>query len=100
MRATTIATLLQVAILGTRLPDVSIGPSPGSGAKYQSAQGDPADSSYRAARDLLNRGEYGMAARAFHDVAQRFPASRFQGDFRYYEAVARYRLGSPDQLHI
>src|SRR5262249_1005935 len=61
-------------------------------------QGDPADSLYRLALDALNRGDFGRAAQMFRDVAQRFPNSGYQKDFPYWEAVARYRIGTTTEL--
>jgi TolA-binding protein len=39
------------------------------------AQGDPADSLYRIARDALGRGDYGRAARLFSEIPQKYPKS-------------------------
>ena len=63
------------------------------------ARGDPADSAYRTAHDALNRGEYGRAAKLFADLRDKYPKSDYQDDARYYEAYARYKLGSTDELH-
>jgi HEAT repeat protein len=62
------------------------------------AQEDPADSLYRAAREALNRGEYGRAAQLFNEVTKKFPKSRYVQDSAYWEAFARYRVGSDDDL--
>ncbi|HEV8234326.1 MAG TPA: outer membrane protein assembly factor BamD, partial [Gemmatimonadaceae bacterium] len=62
------------------------------------AQGDPADSVYRAARNALNNGEYGRAARLFADISKNYPKSAYQSDARYYEALARYKVGTTDEL--
>jgi HEAT repeat protein len=63
------------------------------------AQGDPADSLYRSARDALNRGDYGRAAKMFADIQQKYPKSAYVADAQYYEAFARYRIGTTDELH-
>jgi HEAT repeat protein/TolA-binding protein len=62
------------------------------------AQGDPADSLYRAARNALNNGEYGRAAKLFADISKNYPKSAYQNDARYYEAVARYKVGTTEEL--
>jgi HEAT repeat protein/TolA-binding protein len=63
------------------------------------AQGDPADSAYRAAHDALNRGDYGRAAKMFSDMRQKYPKSDYLNDSMYYEAYARYKIGTTDELH-
>ena len=62
------------------------------------AQGDPADSVYRNARNALNNGEYGLAAKLFADLAKNYPKSAYQNDARYYEALSRYKIGTTDEL--
>jgi TolA-binding protein len=62
-------------------------------------QGDPADSAYRFAQDMLNRGDYGRAAQLFRDIAQKYPKSSYQNDLPYWEAYARYKIGTTDELH-
>ena len=62
------------------------------------AQGDPADSLYRLARSALSQGEYGRAARAFQEITQKYPTSAYKTDAPYYEATARYRIGTTDEL--
>ena len=61
-------------------------------------QGDPADSAYRFAQDMLNRGDYGRAAQLFRDIAQKYPKSSYQNDLPYWEAYARYKIGTTDEL--
>src|SRR5262245_10942407 len=61
-------------------------------------QGDPADSAYRLALEVLNRGDFGRAAQMFRDIAQRYPNSGYQKDLPYWEAVARYRIGTTAEL--
>src|SRR5437867_8971843 len=62
------------------------------------AQGDPADSLYRAARESLNRGEYRRAAQLFNEVTKRFPNSAYAYASGYWEAYSRYRIGTTDEL--
>jgi len=62
------------------------------------AQGDPADSLYRAARNALNNGDYGRAAKLFAEISKNYPKSAYQNDARYYEAVAHYRIGTTEEL--
>jgi HEAT repeat protein len=61
-------------------------------------QFDPADSAYRAAYTLFARQEYRAAADRFGDVRTKFPNTRYFCDAAYYEAFARYRLGTPNDL--
>ena len=62
------------------------------------AQGDPADSLYRLARDVLSRGDWGRAARMFNDIQKNYPKSAYQGESQYWEAYARYKIGTTDEL--
>jgi HEAT repeat protein/TolA-binding protein len=62
------------------------------------AQGDPADSLYRVAREALNRGDYRRAAQLFNDLTQRFPNSNYAYVSAYYEAFSRYRIGTTEEL--
>ena len=64
----------------------------------QYIQGDPADSLYRRAHDLLASGEYGRSAQMFKDIAQKYPKSAYADDLPYYEAWARYKIGTTDEL--
>lgn len=59
---------------------------------------DPADSAYREARSLLNRGEWRRAATMFGQVAQRQPASAYAADALYWQAFALYRIGGVTEL--
>lgn len=61
-------------------------------------QEDPADSLYRAAHSFFSRQEYRQAADRFNDVRARFASSRYFCDAAYYEAFARYRLGTMNDL--
>ena len=62
------------------------------------AQGDPADSVYRSARELLDRGEYGRSAKLFSDIQKNYPTSAYKTAAQYWEAFARYRIGTTDEL--
>jgi HEAT repeat protein/TolA-binding protein len=61
-------------------------------------QGDPADSLYKSARELLNGGEWRRAASAFASLPQRFPNSGYAADAMYWQAFALYRIGGTDDL--
>jgi len=61
-------------------------------------QQDPGDSLYTAGRTQLNRGEYSNAARSFSSLRSRFPRSGYVPDSYYWEAFARNRLETTDQL--
>ena len=62
------------------------------------AQGDPADSLYRVAREALNRGDYRRAAQLFNDITRRYPGSSYAYVSGYYEAFSRYRIGTTEEL--
>ena len=62
------------------------------------AQQDPADSLYRVARESLMRGDYGRAARMFGDLVQKYPKSVYFSNAQYFEALARYKVGTTDDL--
>lgn len=68
------------------------------GPQMRSFPQDPADSLYRAARTLLNRGEYRKAADAFARVADHRPSSAFAADALYWQAFALYRIGATTDL--
>jgi hypothetical protein len=59
----------------------------------QFIQGDPADSLWRFAQDILNRGDYGRAAQTFKEIAQVSEVG-YQEDLPYWEAFARYKIGT------
>lgn len=63
------------------------------------AQGDPADSLYRLAREAFNTGDWRRAADLFGSVVQKYPRSAYMADCAYYEAFSRYRIGTTDELH-
>lgn len=62
------------------------------------AQGDPADSLYRMGREAMNRGDYRHAAQLFAELTQKYPKSAYAPTAAYYEAFARYRIGTTDEL--
>ena len=59
---------------------------------------DPADSLYRIAREALNRGEYRRAAQLFNEVTRKYSTSGYAQPSAYWEAFARYRLGTTEDL--
>lgn len=62
------------------------------------ASEDPADSVYRLARETLIRGEYRRAAQMFNDIAKKYPRSQYVVACTYWEAFARYRSGTTEDL--
>src|SRR6185312_6983193 len=63
-------------------------------------QGDPADSIYRNARELLNRRDYRTAAQLFGQIPERFPRSGYAPDAFYWQAFALYRMGGERELRL
>ena len=61
-------------------------------------RGDPADSLYRAAREALDRRDYGRAADLFAQVTAKYASSGYAADALYWRAFALYRLGGTAQL--
>ncbi|MEP6779382.1 MAG: hypothetical protein ABJC26_05785, partial [Gemmatimonadaceae bacterium] len=59
---------------------------------------DPADSIFGSARDALNRGDYRRSADLFAQVYTKFPKSNRLPEAAYYEAFARYRIGTTEEL--
>jgi TolA-binding protein/HEAT repeat protein len=59
---------------------------------------DVADSVWRNARELLNRGEYGQAVQAFRSIPQRYPNSEYAPEAAYYQAFALFRIGGNAEL--
>jgi HEAT repeat protein len=53
---------------------------------------------YRTAREVLNRGDWGRAARMFADLQKNYPKSAYQSESQYWEAWARYKIGTTDEL--
>lgn len=62
------------------------------------SQGDPADSLYRQAHELLRRGEYRRAATIFRELPTKFPSSAYQADALYWQSFALYRIGGSTEL--
>ncbi|HTR21245.1 MAG TPA: HEAT repeat domain-containing protein [Gemmatimonadales bacterium] len=60
--------------------------------------GDPADSLYKAARSLVNRGSYTQAARTFADLIKRYPKSAYVPDSFYWQAFSLYKTGDASNL--
>ncbi|HET8770090.1 MAG TPA: HEAT repeat domain-containing protein [Gemmatimonadaceae bacterium] len=59
---------------------------------------DPADSLYREARQLLNRGDWRRAAERFAAVANHRPPSGYAADALYWQAFALHRIGGITEL--
>lgn len=59
---------------------------------------DVADSAYRAARELFNRGEWGQAAQAFRALPTRYPNSTYAPEAAYYQAFSLFRIGGTNEL--
>jgi TolA-binding protein len=59
---------------------------------------DVADSAYRQARELFNRGEWGQAVQAFRALPTRFPNSTYAPEAAYYQAFALFRIGGTNEL--
>jgi len=62
------------------------------------AQGDAADSLYRAARRTLNNGQYTRAAELFNSIRDKHPRSSYVPNTYYWQAFALYRDGSANAL--
>ena len=62
------------------------------------AQGDVADSAYRAARRALNDNQYARAAELFSSIRDKYPRSTYVPNTYYWQAFALYRDGSDDAL--
>jgi HEAT repeat protein len=69
--------------------------SPFAQPRYQD---DPADSLFRAAHALFSKQEYRAGATRFAEVRTKHPTTKYFCDAAYYEAFARYRLGTPADL--
>lgn len=59
---------------------------------------DPGDTIYRQAREALNDGEFREAATMFAALREELPNSEYVGDSYYWEAYARFRIGSRSEL--
>jgi HEAT repeat protein len=78
--------------LGARFEARANGPRPAW------APSDPADSLYRLAREMLNRGNYRRAADLFREISTRHASSQYAPDALYWEAFALYRIGTTTEL--
>ena len=59
---------------------------------------DVADSTWQAARELFNRGEYGQAAQAFRVLPTKYPNSPYAAEAAYYQAFSLFRIGGTNDL--
>jgi HEAT repeat protein len=59
---------------------------------------DPADSLYQKAREAINRNDYSRAASLFAELLSKYPGYRQASAAVYYEALARYRVGTLENL--
>ncbi len=62
------------------------------------AQGDPADSMYRAAMDVMNKGDYRKAATLLKEIPVKFQYSQYAAEAMYWQAHALYRVGGTPDL--
>ncbi len=62
------------------------------------AQGDPADSLYRAAMDVMNKGDYRKAATLLKEIPVKFQYSQYAAEAMYWQAHALYRVGGTPDL--
>jgi TolA-binding protein len=72
----------------------------GAGPRAPDAAQDPADSIYRAARELLNRRDYAQAARLFGRLRDdsRYARSAYRADAYYWQAFALSSEGTEESL--
>ena len=63
-------------------------------------QGSAEDSSYKSARESLNRGEYRRASEQFKSFEQKYPKSRYVPAAMYWQAFALYRVGATPDLRV
>jgi HEAT repeat protein len=59
---------------------------------------DPADSLFRAARSALSAENYRNAAAQFKQLREKFASSKYTADSYYWEAYARYKTNSSEDL--
>ena len=94
-----------LAMTDARLMDLDFGRTPLAHFWLQEsprapwAQGDPADSLYRLARESLNSGEYRRAAQMFAQISRQYPTSQYRSDAAYWRAFSLYRIGGIADLH-
>ena len=95
----------KLAMLGAPLMDLDFADAPFARLSLREspraawAQGDPADSLYRLARQSLNAGEYRRAAQMFAQISRQYPTSQYRSDAIYWRAFALYRIGGIADLH-
>jgi HEAT repeat protein len=99
MKALRMLTLLAgVAAAGAAVPDRAAAAPAVDPAAPRARRQDPADSLYRAAREVMGRNDYKRAATLFRQVFERYPKSTYAADARYFEAFTLYRAGATDDL--
>jgi hypothetical protein len=99
MKALRMLTLLAgVAAAGAAVPDRAAAAPAADSAAPRARRQDPADSLYRAAREVMGRNDYKRAATLFRQVFERYPKSTYAADARYFEAFTLYRAGATDDL--
>lgn len=59
---------------------------------------DVADSAWRVARELFNRGEWGQAVQAFRALPTKYPNSAYAPEAAYYQAFSLFRIGGTNEL--
>ena len=59
---------------------------------------DAADSVWKNARELFNRGEWGQAVQAFRLIPQRYPNSEYAPEAAYFQAFSLFRIGGTNEL--
>jgi len=62
------------------------------------AQSDPADSLYKAAMDVMNKGDYRKAATLLKEIPVKFQYSQYAAEAMYWQAHALYRVGGTPDL--
>jgi HEAT repeat protein len=67
---------------------------------YHWVQGDPADSTYQLAREIMGRYDYSRAAAKFAEVITKYPNSRRFSEAVYYQAFSLYRVGTLESLRL
>ncbi len=98
MRITLVAALAGLLLGSRSLPSTaSLTPTTVWGLFGAFAE-DPADSLYRTARSALTNANYRDAAQQFKELRTRYASSKYTADTYYWEAYARYKQGSRDDL--
>jgi hypothetical protein len=83
-----------------RAPDLRAGEPLDQRPPAAWAQQDPADSLWRAARQALDRGDNAAAAATYRRIRteSRFSTSAYRTHASYWEAFARHRMGTVEEL--